>query len=327
MKALGNHASTLGKESSMRKNSRGKLSAAVQDESASLAEVQRQEEEVSSRDKSAISPETDAASMRRWRTDSIIEEASPHDSPHFQTGPKVSAKTGSSASVVANRSTSGYSRGCGIVGHAVREQVRPQPDAGAQPSATSPDHPNETNDYGPLKKALGTMDPIFVEGLVRQLLGASARGDNKFDIGLSFTLAVLNGTTPKDELDAMHLAQMTANSMAIIRLFGELARTESVPHVESLTRAINQLTRTYTAQLEARKRYLTGGEQKLTVQNVSVNDGGQAIVTNVNQATGGAAPDELTNTTPALTDARQSPMDIIGEPQRAPAPLRRRQKA
>jgi hypothetical protein len=60
----------------MGKNSRGKLSAAVRDESASLAEVQRQEEKVSSRDKSAIAPETDAVPMRRWRTDSIIEEAS-----------------------------------------------------------------------------------------------------------------------------------------------------------------------------------------------------------------------------------------------------------
>ena len=60
----------------MRKNSRGKLSGVVPDESASLAEVQRQEEEVSSRDKSAISPETDAVPMRRWRTDRIIEEGS-----------------------------------------------------------------------------------------------------------------------------------------------------------------------------------------------------------------------------------------------------------
>ena len=58
----------------MRKNSRGKLSGAVRDDI--LAEVQRQEEEVSSRDKSAISPDTDAAPMRMWRTDSITEEAS-----------------------------------------------------------------------------------------------------------------------------------------------------------------------------------------------------------------------------------------------------------
>ena len=58
----------------MRKNSRGELSGAVRDET--LVEVQRQEEEVSSPDRSAISPDTDAVPKPRWRTDSILEEAS-----------------------------------------------------------------------------------------------------------------------------------------------------------------------------------------------------------------------------------------------------------
>jgi hypothetical protein len=40
----------------------------------------------------------------------------PHDSPHIHTTPKVSANTGSSASIAANRSTSGNSRGSGILG-------------------------------------------------------------------------------------------------------------------------------------------------------------------------------------------------------------------
>ena len=39
-----------------------------------------------------------------------------HDSPHFQTAPKVSAKTGISASISANRSTNGSRRTSGIVG-------------------------------------------------------------------------------------------------------------------------------------------------------------------------------------------------------------------
>jgi len=39
----------------------------------------------------------------------------PHDSPHFQRGPKVSAKTGSSASMAANRSINGSSRSSGMV--------------------------------------------------------------------------------------------------------------------------------------------------------------------------------------------------------------------
>ena len=50
----------------MRRKSRGMLSGVVRDEIASLAKVRQQEEEVSSRDKSPISPDTDAVPMRRW---------------------------------------------------------------------------------------------------------------------------------------------------------------------------------------------------------------------------------------------------------------------
>jgi hypothetical protein len=43
----------------------------------------------------------------------------------------------------------------------------------------------------------------------------------------------------------------------------------------------NKLARTFAAQVEALKRYRSGGEQKMTVQHVHVADGGQAIVGNV----------------------------------------------
>jgi hypothetical protein len=45
---------------------------------------------------------------------------------------------------------------------------------------------------------------------------------------------------------------------------------------------LTKLTRTYAAQMEALKRYRSGGEQKMTVQHVHVAEGGQAIVGNVN---------------------------------------------
>jgi hypothetical protein len=45
--------------------------------------------------------------------------------------------------------------------------------------------------------------------------------------------------------------------------------------------AFTKLTQTFAAQMEALKRYRTGGEQKAKVQHVTVGDGGQAIVANV----------------------------------------------
>jgi hypothetical protein len=49
----------------------------------------------------------------------------------------------------------------------------------------------------------------------------------------------------------------------------------------SAERAFNKLARTFAVQVEALKRYRTGGEQKVTVQHVTVNEGGQAIVGSV----------------------------------------------
>lgn len=210
--------------------------------------------------------------------------------------------------------------------HVVREQLRrpqtatPAPPADARPSGTPPD----PEDCEAAMKAIGTTERGFLKGLSQQLLDASARGDDKFDNGFVFSFAVLKGAKPKDELDAMHVAQMAAVHMAIIRFSGELARLEYVPHLESITRSITQLARTYTAQLDARERYRTGGEQ--TTVNVSVTEGGQAIVNNMTQGAHGVRPDAPSNATPALTDARQHAMDIIGESERVPVPLRKKSK-
>jgi hypothetical protein len=77
--------------------------------------------------------------------------------------------------------------------------------------------------------------------------------------------------------------------------------------------------------MEALKRYRTGGEQKVTVQHVSVSEGGQAIVGNVTQASREKAPDKTAAPRPALTDANAAPMPIIDESsERARVPARRR---
>ena len=61
-----------------------------------------------------------------------------------------------------------------------------------------------------------------------------------------------------------------------------LAHVENIPQQDSASNAFNKLARTFAAQVEALKRYRSGGEQKMTVQHVHVAEGGQAIVGNVN---------------------------------------------
>ena len=56
--------------------------------------------------------------------------------------------------------------------------------------------------------------------------------------------------------------------------------------VEGVNNNINRLTklmRTFTAQVEALNKYRSKGQQKITVQHVNVENGGQAIVGDVTQ--------------------------------------------
>jgi hypothetical protein len=61
---------------------------------------------------------------------------------------------------------------------------------------------------------------------------------------------------------------------------------------DSAERAFNKLVRTFAAQVEALKRYRTGGEQTVRVERVTVNEGGQAIVGNVSHG-GWGSPEKM----------------------------------
>ena len=124
----------------------------------------------------------------------------------------------------------------------------------------------------------------------------------------------------------MLAAQMAAVHVATMTMGGRLAHSETIEQQDSAERAFNKLARTFTTQMEALKRYRTGGEQKVTVQHVSVSEGGQAIVGNVTQAGRETVREKAAKSLPALTDGQQTAMAIIGEPERAPAAVRRGRK-
>jgi hypothetical protein len=175
-----------------------------------------------------------------------------------------------------------------------------------------------------LSNALGSADEEFLNGIVSQLVNASAHGQENDERRLNFMLSVINGIEPRDQLEAMLAAQMAAVHMASMTFARRLANVENVPQQDSAERAFNKLTRTFTTQMEALKRYRTGGEQKVTLQNVSVAEGGQAIVGNVTQAPRENGQEKAAAPPPALTDTNVVPMPIMDKSkERAPVSRRR----
>jgi len=98
---------------------------------------------------------------------------------------------------------------------------------------------------------------------------------------MNFAMAFVQGVEPQDEVEALLAAQMAVTHRMMMAQARRLTNAQWLDHVENFGRLYNQLGRTFTAQVEALKRYRTGGEQKVIVKHVTVNDGGQAIVGNV----------------------------------------------
>ena len=137
-----------------------------------------------------------------------------------------------------------------------------------------------------MMRALGTDSAEFTDGVLRQLASAVSLGGGADEEAINFALAVIAGIEPKDELETMLAMQMAAIHLATMTFTRRLAHVETLDQQHGSERALNKLARTFAMQLEALKRYRTGGEQKVVVQHVNVNEGGQAVVGTVDRGRG-----------------------------------------
>ncbi len=165
------------------------------------------------------------------------------------------------------------------------------------------DHPEPVVGGVLLMEALGTAEPDFLDGLLGQLANAGTQGRAVDERGLNFMLAMVKGVKPKDQVEAMLAAQMAAVHIATMTFARRLNHVETLPQQDSAERAFNKLARTFAAQVEALKRYRTGGEQKVTVEHVHVHEGGRAIVGTVNQGGRGTSKTRDQGHAKAITHA------------------------
>ena len=121
-------------------------------------------------------------------------------------------------------------------------------------------------------------------------------------------VSFINGIEPRDQVESTLAAQMATVHLAMMKSMQDLALTKNLLEQDAAERGINKFARTFTAQVEALKRYRSTGEQKVTVQHVSVSQGGQAIVGNVTQNPRETAPDKASPSTPDVADMKVAPM-------------------
>ncbi|MCP3369989.1 hypothetical protein [Bradyrhizobium cajani] len=144
-------------------------------------------------------------------------------------------------------------------------------------------HPDPQAGERLLADALGAADRDALHGILKQLMKASVIAQKPDEANLAFMISMMKGIAPRDSIEAMLVAQMVSVHVAAMRSAFRLALTDNLPQQESITRALTRLARTFAAQIEALGRLRSTGERAITVQNLSVQDGGKAIVGNVTQ--------------------------------------------
>src|SRR5450755_3204140 len=145
------------------------------------------------------------------------------------------------------------------------------------------DHPDPELGEQLMAEALGVADRDAMHGILRQLVKASVKGERPDEVNLAFMISMVKNIKPRDSVEAMLAAQMVSVHVMAMRCAHHLANAEDIAQHDSAARALGRLTRTFPAQIEALNRYRSQGEPAITVQNVSVRDGGNAIVGNVTQ--------------------------------------------
>ncbi len=161
------------------------------------------------------------------------------------------------------------------------KKIIPATDTQVEQRSIAWDHPDLDTAEKLVHAAVGVGDKDFMVGLQRMLEIATARKSQIDMADLNFSLSVVRGLRPRDEVEAMLAAQMAASHIAIA-YFGQLSmNANTIQLTESYERSLTRLSRTFAAQMQTLKHYRARGRQNITVRRVTVNEGGQAIVGNV----------------------------------------------
>lgn len=121
-----------------------------------------------------------------------------------------------------------------------------------------------------LEESLGTADRDFAQLIVAQIASLAQSTDSTatlHDLTFRANLAMVQGIAPNDELEAMLATQMAAvhvETMAAAR------RMQTAPNPqlrEAHERSFTRLSRTFTSQIEALKKYRSGGPQRVVVEH------------------------------------------------------------
>lgn len=135
--------------------------------------------------------------------------------------------------------------------------------------------------------ACGASDVDAFTGLLNHLVRFCTGEPDEIQRQVNSLVASVAEVQPRDQVEMMLAAQMVVAHELSMKLGRQVANSKTIEQQDSAERGFNKVARTYTTQMEALRKHRNGGQQKVTVEHVTVNSGGQAIVGAVETGVGG----------------------------------------
>ncbi|MDF2366330.1 hypothetical protein [Sneathiella sp.] len=132
-----------------------------------------------------------------------------------------------------------------------------------------------------LISALGVDNGGILNMQCNALLQASGSKDDDTDTiakKVTADIGLVASIAPMDGVEGMLAVQMAATHRAIMKATMQLNHAETIPQSDSAANRMTKLMNVYTRQVETLNKHRGKGQQKMTVEHVHVNEGGQAII-------------------------------------------------
>jgi hypothetical protein len=180
-----------------------------------------------------------------------------------------------------------------------------------------------------LSKATGTTDRYLALHLYNAATNALwAPGGRPREDAVLAIVAALEAIAPSDGLEGMLATQMVGTHEAAMECLRRAMLVNQTPKGSDLNlKHAAKLLQIYARQVEALDKHRGKGQQKITVEHVTVQSGGQAIVGNLQAPTPqrAEAPAHPRAISDQTDDVGVLP-DFLAEPEPAKETVRRRRK-
>jgi hypothetical protein len=132
-----------------------------------------------------------------------------------------------------------------------------------------------------LSECFGTENNDLIEYFLKESLyfESTQNKEESFASNLNSTLGMLKGIAPQDELEGMLAVQMVYSHKLAMNFLKRASAQDKSPEIIDLQlRRANKLMNSFSKQMQTLTKYRQKGQQKMVVEHVNVNAGGQAII-------------------------------------------------